>query len=426
MRLSKLLLSSILLCMISISSSASVQEFTEFINKCNDQDIDKLLIYADWMVRRKAANDDRNAYFEGIKNRLNFVDKETKIEMLKHLAFEYPFLLEDDLLVKDSHVQPDKYDFDSYLDSKSHSELLKLANSAYRYILISKAENLDHDITDSTPDDKLKSIIKEGVNSKPELKIYLEEINEKGILTFQEIRSLLQTFDKKKLKYLTINVDQYDRYKSETLKLGGVFEYIWTLPTKVLYEIIVEIIHQNPELAINGALDKIINHNSIYLKYCYTGGMRDYHFDLTNPEIYYIFSQLKNEFQERYPWLQLNYNYRSKEINGLKQMLYNYLIENDKYKNDGVFEEELNFPIHGLAQYLREKYSNDDDLRNLCCSMLSYRLNQKNPPQGTHAIISTMSYNEKINYYIKQTNEDESFVSTKKMAEMLKEFPGCY
>jgi hypothetical protein len=153
--------------------------------------------------------------------------------------------------------------YNLYLESLDAERLTQFAYAAEKYWRIKyNKEDLDGGLNDYVwrlAKPEIISIVLKYVKEFPELskKGLLEEFTDKKTKSTSEIQEILNKKEQTELAQTAIALESYEREKLGIHIIGGIHDYAYSLTKDQLITTILNMVHDNPELTVEGKIDAI-------------------------------------------------------------------------------------------------------------------------------------------------------------------------
>lgn len=345
----------VLLMLIAFSViSAHQDSFHQKIEGLDIQNLRKLALTTEKLIRQ-ITNDNS---LGGLHDYIEQLTKNNLIDYISVQVSAHPELLKNNLLLNTADL--DIHDIKSFLGNSQRANLLSLARAAEQYGRFVKNRNdISSDTLDSVEDilsdDLLINYIESYIEQYPELKKsnFLQKIAKKGLYTQAELDKQLSSQPRKTLVYIAAAAEKFDKTQRGSTRAGGLFDYAWSLTAEELKNEIKKFASNNPELYLKGFLVDLCLFKSIYVNDLFLGGLGSYVHILSYGEVKYIFKSLPSYFENKFPWLKPEalspYN-----VDNYKTAINQLIADNAEFKENGVLERKINFPVGGFEYYLSQ------------------------------------------------------------------------
>jgi HD superfamily phosphohydrolase YqeK len=261
-----------------------------------------------------------------------------------------------------------------------------------------------HDYIDRLTDGNIVDIIIDYSKDLADYKTYdkLLSLINTAPLEISAITERLNKKTKEELAHIGIAADEYDRRRSDTLRLGGLHDYVWRLEKNDIISIIISYCKKWPELLQEQYFSEILDvksdetHNII-------GGFEDYVWKLDKEDL--IACALACEEYDRNKMGIKILGGLHDYINSLNddqiiKILTDYIHKYPELRLAGVIEKIAKIPVGGFFSYL-DTFS-DDQLREVCVILEKYDREVRGVTLlgGIHDYVDTLT-RERLVEYIK-------------------------
>lgn len=158
--------------------------------------------------------------------------------------------------------------FSTYLESLDKEKLTKFAYAGEKFYRIKyNKEHLDGGLNDyiwRLEKSEIVNIVLKYVKEFPELAKngLLEEFSQATKVLFtEEVEEVLKKKEQNELAQIAVSLESYEREKLGIHVIGGIHDYAYSLKKEELITTILNMVHDNPELAVEGKIDAIYNKN---------------------------------------------------------------------------------------------------------------------------------------------------------------------
>lgn len=265
-----------------------------------------------------------------------------------------------------------------------------------------------HDYIDRLTDENIAEIIVSYSEKLSSFKTYdqLVGLINTSSLSEQELTKRLNLKSEQELAHIAIIADEYDRRRTDSMRLGGLHDYVFRLSKEEIINIVINFCKKWPELMKEQYFSELLDiksdetHNLL-------GGFEDYAWKLDRQDL--ISCALAGEEYDRNKMgvklLGGLHDYiNSLNDDQIRKILVDYIHKYAELRLAGVIEGLANIPKGGFVSYLEDV--SDEHLREYCVTLEKYdrEIRKVELIGGIHDYVQSLS-RERLIEYIKNKTE---------------------
>lgn len=329
--------------------------------------------------------------------------------------------------------------YNTYLESLDTEKLTKFAYAGEKYYRIKyNQEDMDGGLNDyiwRLEKAEIISIVMKYVREFPELAKngLLEEFSEsKNVLSSSKIEENLKTKDQTELAQIAISLENYEREKFGTPVIGGIHDYAYSLKKEELIVAILNMVHDNPELAVEGKIDAIYNKDKPEErkkigKVAIFGGVEDYIRFFSRSElleIAYAAETYDLDARKAYKIGGLHdYAVRlSKEE--IITIVLDYVRSYPELRNKGALEKLTNGKVQEGGYHALLVNKKREELEQYCLAVEKLDREGRQVRGGLHDYIKRLSDEQLIEYLDKMSEKHDRIIRQGELDKIKSEYDG--
>lgn len=383
------------------------------IHDFNTEDLKKLALAGQMYDREQLG---RVNLLEGLEKYINSLNPKQIKDIIQDYIYKHPELNQPSVFYELAGVEDPKgrvFDLEAAISKGSRKLLERLAIECESYENKKKGTGGLYGglITYiwRMKEDSIQNYIRECVSRSPELKdndllVYLAD---KKRLSLEQIKEILNVFDRVALTTMAIAADEYDRELGSTPRLGGLIDYIGRLDNEEIKEAILSFARRYPELREEDYLRGVIARHSNLIE------------EKTTKVLRYL-SAVSRKNLNRIALSMEKYSRIAKKVN-LLGGLHDYIDRLSDAQVIKIIQEyiqehrELNDikTLRHIVDFTQEDVTMSlvnlplEELKNVCLALEQYDRDQKNLflLGGLHDYIDTLKLDDLMRYIIDLMDE---------------------
>ena len=365
----------------------------------------------------------------GLHDYINSLTDDDIIKIIYEYSNLYSALKDTAVLEEKAKIEkrPEATTLEAQVKALSRYELVQYALAGEKYDRKQqKKENLLgglHDYIRNLSNEEVQKIVLNFAEKYPELKKDGEyaKLVKPNVYTLDQFKAKLLELKHDVLAHIAISLDNYDKSKSSIVRIGGLHDYAFRLTDPELIEIICNFTKKWPEVLEEGFITALLRSKD-NLVHATIGGFEDYSFKLERADLISCALSAENYDRKKRNIHVLGglHDYINTLSNeNIVKILNDYVHQYPEMRVPGFIEGLAGIPQGGFEYYL--SLQSVENLRQLCIDVESYdrKVRDIHPRGGIHDYVFSLSKEQLVSYILNKA-EHYPNLRNKKFIESIK------